>query len=248
MAAAPVVLQGLISSGEEGPGIMQTASSLPLLLKPPCLSPCPPPPLHATSQTCSPEESRTCSALPVLHNSMGCPDPWAETPPAREAQSRCQSLESDPHVLQGTLPAVGAASAWHHGPTLAWRGLELPVPHRGAGSPQPLRMPRDWAVQRGLGSGYLPAPTEVAPSQKDGTPGRDYVILISWEITCFPGTHGSRPEQGLKPPVLALHPNQGRRWAVTVHASKALPHHQPSVVPQPPLPPKVSGCSIAGHN
>lgn len=133
---------------------------------------------------------------------------------------------------------------------LACRHVELPAPHCGAGSLHPLQTPRDWAVQLGWGSGCLPAPTEAAPSQKDGSPGRDYIDLIFWEITCFLGTHGSPPKQGLKPPALALRPNQGRHWAVTACANEALPplQRQPSVVPQPPLPPKARGCSVAGHD
>lgn len=109
--------------------------------------------------------------------------------------------------------------------------------------------PPDGAVQLGQGSGCLPAPTDVALSQKDRTPGRDYIILTFWEITRFLGTRGSPPERGLKPLALALCPNQGRPWAATECANEASPRlqRQPSVVPQPPLPPEVGGCSVAGH-
>lgn len=248
MAAAPAALQGLVGSGEDSHGIMQTASSLPPAPKTSlaCALPLPAPSsiaaCHLPDRLARGKLNRLSSAS--IASEHGLSGPLGRDPPA---QSTTQMPEpgTRPRFAARHPACGGAASARRHAPALAWRGPELPVALRSWVPTVPPATPRDWAVQLELGLGNLPAPTKAAASRKDGTPGRDHIILIFWEITCFLGTHGSPPKRGLKPP--ALRPNQGRRWAVTVCANRALPQHQPSVVPQPPLPPEVSGCSIAGH-
>lgn len=223
---------------------MQIASSLPPSPKTSqaCTLPLPVP--SSTAARCLPDplaggklDALSSASIARQH---GLSRPAGQRPPAREVQPTCQIPEPDPRVLQGTLPAAGAASAQPEGCGVAGAALRSWV----------LAAPQDWAVQLGPGSGCLPAPTEASPSLKDRTADRDHVVLPFWEITRFLGTHGSPPKRGLKPLVLAPHPSQGRRWAVTARANKASPplQHQPSVVPQPPLPPKVGGRSVAGYD
>lgn len=180
------------------------------------------------------------SALPALHDNMGCPDPLGTDLRPEKYNPDARSRNWTPVCCKAPCPQ---------------RGLPLPSPGGCGAAGAALRRwvpaaPQGPGPAAGTGLRLLPAPAEASPSLKDGTAGGDHVVLPFWEITRFLGTHGSPPERGPKPLALAPHPSQGRRWAVRARAHKASPplQHQPSVVPQPPLPPKVGGRSVAGYN
>ena len=98
---------------------MQTASSLPPSPKTSLACTLPLPVPSSTAARHLPEllaggKPDTLSSSSIARQ-RGLSRPAGQRPPAREAQSRCRSLEPDPGVLQGTLPAAGAASAWRVG-------------------------------------------------------------------------------------------------------------------------------------